>query len=399
MGNISIELILITLSAVVIVSYVFSMLSRLIKVPSVLLLLTAGIFLRVLSDKYSWGLAIPSYIVEILGVTGLIMIVLEAGLDLKLNRRKLPLIRNSFLAALVIFAVTLAAITGILMGVLEEPFRKCVVYAVPLSIMSSSIVIPSIHSFSRTKKEFLIYEASFSDIIGILVFNYFIDNEKLTGASVAFFSLNIFISILLSLGFSILLFLFLTRSKLNVKFFMVLALLVFLYVGGKLMHFPSLIIILIFGLLVNNWNMVQFPLLKRMFPQEKVAEATSLLHAITAESSFLIRTFFFLFFGFSINYMIIGEANVWEVGSLVVVTLITVRYLYLRFFLRESIFPEVIMIPRGLITILLFYKIPEAYKLESFNEGILFFVILVTAFIMMVGMMFYRDKGDDMIEA
>ncbi|MCE3283533.1 MAG: sodium:proton exchanger [Chitinophagaceae bacterium] len=399
MGGFSIEIMLIILSAVVIVSYLFSILSRITRMPSVLLLLSAGLVLRALSDANQWGITVPSFFVEMLGVTGLIMIVLEAGLDLKLSKGKLPLIRNSFMAALVIFAVTLAAITGVLMWILDEPFRKCVVYAVPLSIMSSSIVIPSIHGLGASKKEFLVYEASFSDIIGILVFNYFIGNEKLTGVSVAFFSLNILVSVLLSILFSLLLFLFLTRSRMNIKFFMVLALLVVLYVGGKLLHFPSLIIILMFGLLVSNWHLVKIPFLKKLVPVEKAAEATGLLHSITAETSFVIRTFFFLLFGFSIDISVIGEGDVIEVGSLIVVILIVVRYLYLRFFFRGSLFPEVIMIPRGLITILLFYKIPQAYKLETFNEGILFFVILVTALIMMVGMMFYREKADHIIES
>jgi hypothetical protein len=45
--------------------------------------------------------------------------------------------------------------------------------------------------------------------------------------------------------------------------------------------------------------------------------------------------------------------------------------------------------PRGLITILLFYSIPQAYKLSKFNEGILFFVILITSIIMMIGSVSY----------
>lgn len=45
--------------------------------------------------------------------------------------------------------------------------------------------------------------------------------------------------------------------------------------------------------------------------------------------------------------------------------------------------------PRGLITILLFYGIPETFKLSKFNEGILFFVILVTSLIMMIGSLAY----------
>jgi Kef-type K+ transport system membrane component KefB len=65
-------------------------------------------------------------------------------------------------------------ISTILYYWLDEPVIKCIVYAVPLSIMSSSIVIPSLHPLTRAKKEFLIYEASFSDILGIMIFNYFV---------------------------------------------------------------------------------------------------------------------------------------------------------------------------------------------------------------------------------
>lgn len=36
-------------------------------------------------------------------------------------------------------------------------------------------------------------------------------------------------------------------------------------------------------------------------------------------------------------------------------------------------FSEAFFIPRGLITIVLFYKIPEQFKLSTFNINILFF--------------------------
>jgi hypothetical protein len=45
--------------------------------------------------------------------------------------------------------------------------------------------------------------------------------------------------------------------------------------------------------------------------------------------------------------------------------------------------------PRGLITILLFYSIPQVHQLSKFKEGILFFIILVTSVIMMVGSVAY----------
>jgi NhaP-type Na+/H+ or K+/H+ antiporter len=174
----------------------------------------------------------------------------------------------------------------------------------------------------------------------------------------------------------------LAKTKLNIKFFLIFSLLVLIYSGGKLLHLPSLLIILVFGLLINNWDKVLVKKLQRFFPNNEVEQLRHLLHSITAESSFLIRTFFFVLFGFSISLNFLSEQEVIIVGSLLVLALFAVRLLYLRFFLRTNMFPESFFIPRGLITIVLFYKIPAAYRLDSFNDGIILFVILVTVIIM-----------------
>ncbi|HSN59626.1 MAG TPA: hypothetical protein VLR49_01735, partial [Ferruginibacter sp.] len=134
------------------------------------------------------------------------------------------------------------------------------------------------------------------------------------------------------------------------------------------------------------------------FPNKEVEKITKLLHSITAESSFLIRTFFFVLFGFSIDLKIVLQNEVMLVGSIIVAILLITRFLYLRFFLKEQVYPEVVFIPRGLITILLFYKIPEYLKLQHFNEGILFFVIMLTGLIMTLGMLFYKYRPDDLEE-
>jgi hypothetical protein len=55
--------------------------------------------------------------------------------------------------------------------------------------------------------------------------------------------------------------------------------------------------------------------------------------------------------------------------------------------------PELLLMPRGLITILLFYGIPQQFKLNTFNNGILFFVILITSVLMMLGIMTAEKKG------
>ena len=86
------------------------------------------------------------------------------------------------------------------------------------------------------------------------------------------------------------------------------------------------------------------------------------------------------------------------VGSSIVAALFIVRLLYLRFFLRTNLFPEAFFIPRGLITIVLFYKIPGNLKLSSFNDGILFYIILTTSIIMALGMVFYKKKPEQIVE-
>lgn len=396
--GISTELLLIILAGLIVLSYFFSIISNFIKVPSVLLLLFAGIGFKWLADANNYRLPIPESIIEGLGVIGLIMIVLEAGLDLKLEKSKIKMIRSSFFAALLILILSAALITSILYFWLHEDIVKCIVYALPLSIMSSSIVLPSIHVLSPQKKEFLVYEASFSDILGILFFNYFTAREILTIKSFGVFSLSILVSIILSLVLSYLLFLILAKTRMNIKFFLIFSLLILIYSGGKLLHLPSLLIILVFGLMINNWEKIPIKKIIHKFPASQVEPIRELLHSITAESSFLIRTFFFILFGYMIDFSFINNQDVILIGSLIVLGLFLVRFLYLKFFFHAKIFPEVFFIPRGLITIVLFYKIPANLKLVTFNDGILFFIILSTGIILSMGMIFYKKKNDEIIE-
>lgn len=96
MQDFSAYTILFIFCGLIILSYLFSVLNQITRIPSVLLLLGTGILLRYLADFAGFTFAIPTTLIEIIGTVGLIMIVLEAGLDLEVNRSKLPLIRNSF---------------------------------------------------------------------------------------------------------------------------------------------------------------------------------------------------------------------------------------------------------------------------------------------------------------
>jgi NhaP-type Na+/H+ or K+/H+ antiporter len=159
-----------------------------------------------------------------------------------------------------------------------------------------------------------------------------------------------------------------------------------------------LLTILTFGLMVNNWEKISLKKIRKFFSDNEVLNIRRSMHSITAESSFLVRTFFFVLFGFSIDLRFINNANVFLIGGLVVLALFLVRFLYLRFFFKTQLFPEVFLIPRGLVTIVLFYKIPANMKLSTFDDDILFFIILATGIIMSIGMILYKKGNEEVVE-
>ena len=188
----------------------------------------------------------------------------------------------------------------------------------------------------------------------------------------------------------------LVKNQINIKFFLAFAVLIVIYVGGKMLNLPSLLTILLFGLVVNNWELLPWHTLHRYFTNKDVDEVRSFLISITAESSFLIRTFFFIIFGYGINLNFLQNQQVWLVGSCIVGALLILRFIYLRVVHRYDLFPELFYIPRGLVTILLFYKIPTWQRIDQFDEGVLFFVILTTSLIMMLGAVLYRDDPKEL---
>lgn len=389
MEGISAYIYIIAACVLVISSYLFNLLSQKTNIPSVLMLILTGIAVREILVFNQASVVIPSNTVEVFGILGLIIIVLEAGLDVRISRKKIKLIRNAFFSAFIIFAVSAAGCSALLYYTLGEEYIKCLVYAIPLSVVSSAIVIPSVSHFEEHKKEFLVYETSFSDILGIMLFNYVIAGDLLKMGNIAKFFGSLALALVLSVIISVLIIYLLIQIKTKVRFFLVFAMLIFLYAGGKMLHLPALFTILIFGLIISNW---QLPLFKRMYHWisfKQVSEVGVLMHALTAETSFLIRTFFFFIFGLTIDVRLLADLDVILTGSLLVLMLFVIRLIYLRFFLHAHIFPELFFMPRGLITILLFYSIPAAYKLSKFNSGILFFVILTTSIIMMIGSISY----------
>jgi Kef-type K+ transport system membrane component KefB len=93
--------IIITFCVLLLISYFFDLTSSKTKIPSVILLLLLGWFVRQLSNFF--GIQLPDFspALPILGSIGLILIVLEGSLELELNKSKIGLIRKSFFGSLI----------------------------------------------------------------------------------------------------------------------------------------------------------------------------------------------------------------------------------------------------------------------------------------------------------
>ena len=385
--------VILALTLLIIFSYLFDIISYKLRIPSVLLLIGTGIGLHYLLEF--WGIPVPDLHlwVSILGLIGLLLIVLEAALDLKLSRDKLPVILKAFATALIILLVTSFAIAGMIYYLgLTHNFYIAFLNAIPLSVVSSAIVIPSVMNLDEDKKEFLIYESTFSDILGILLFDIVLAIPEAGKNVVTHVGVGMLITVLISLvtGY-VLIFLF-EQISTKVKFFLFLSILTALFIVGKILHLSSLILILIFGLMLENYHVFFRGFLRRWYKKEKIEEVKEQFKLITFETAFLVRTVFFVVFGLTIDISAMGHPVILIIGSLILLLTFLVRYINLKLFYQsESIFPEVFMAPRGLITVLLFFKIPEYYQIPGFKE-VISFVILGSAFLMMLGLLISGKK-------
>lgn len=386
--------ILIVLALLVVVSYVFNIISNKLKFPSVLLLLGTGVGLRYLGDSVGYSFIQATTLLQFFGIVGLILIVLEGVLDLKITKDKASLIGQSFLSAVVIFFTTAGVISLIFILLLDIPIRNAIIYAIPLGIISSAIAIPSVIDFTEEKKEFIIYESTFSDIIGILLFNFIVATAVVDWAAVGGFFSDIILSIIVSIVVSLILTYFIQSINAQVKFFLVFSLLIILFSVGKLLHLPSLILIMVFGLIINNTQ-----LLRRIpFGQvawQKAGLFSADLKLITAETAFLVRTFFFLIFGYTLNLALIVDEGVATIGLLIVASILIIRYIFLRFILKTNVISELFIAPRGLVTIILFYSIPLHLRLDAFSEGIVYFVIIASSLLMILGLLTSKNPIEE----
>jgi len=222
-------------SGLLILSYFYNILAKKTNIPSVLLLIITGLVIQYFIKDDPIGSYNFFPILELVGIVGLIMIVLEAALELELKREKLGLIFKSLGVAFITLAFTSVTIAYLITVLFDASLLQGLIYAIPIATMSSAIVIPSVTNLDEKKKEFMIYESTFSDIIGILFFYLLLGLKP--GDTFGSFALhgigNISLTLILSIALSLILVFLSQKIQSKVRLVILLSILFILYIVGK----------------------------------------------------------------------------------------------------------------------------------------------------------------------
>ena len=388
--------ILISATIIIILSYVFDVFSSKTKLPSVVLLLLLGVGIKWAAG--SLGVDVAGYeakinaVLPLLGTLGLIFIVLEGALELEVDGSKKWMLIKSFAAALIILLCSLTAIWAILCYGYHQDSYLALLNAAPLSVISSTIAIPSVATLKGYEKEFVTYESAFSDILGVTIFNFVLTNNVINGEAFVHLGSEMFLVFVISIVATISLGFLFERLKQHKKFVLMLSILIFFYGVAKYFHLPALVLIFIFGLFAGNNEFFVNNLLKQKFQMSVLQKEIHQFQSFVTEFAFVIRTFFFVIFGASIKFSgLVNPENLLP-ASLIFIAIYLLRFLYFKVTKDDKDNLLWYVAPRGLVSILLFFSIPEPQRLQIVGKDVLLLVILASVIILALGSMMNTQK-------
>lgn len=366
-------------SGMLLAAYLLDMAGRRFRLPSVVLLIATGLVMRQVLDHFGHKLDHVDAIVPILGTIGLILIVLEGALDLEVTKDRQRVIGMSALASFVGIVVCTSAFTALFVLLLGLHYSVALIAAIPFAVISSAVAIPSAAGLPAAPREFVIYESSFSDIFGVLLFY----SALMSKGDLAAFAMDFvgggLASVVVALVASIALYVLINKAEGHVRFLPLLAGLVCLYAIGKELHLSPLIFVLVAGLVIANPHLLDFiPALKRVHSPDYDATALEFKKHV-AELTFAAKAFFFLLLGYWTDVEHLLHPRAWAIAAVLVGFIYVSRRGLLRMMRIEDAAALTWLAPRGLVTVLLFLSAAEGGTLEHFPFGALMLTVLATS--------------------
>jgi Kef-type K+ transport system membrane component KefB len=370
---------LLILAGLFILAYLLEVLGRRFRIPAVVLLIATGMAAREVLDRAGLELRFVEPLLPLVGTIGLILIVLEGALDLELRRERALLIARSSSAALAGFVVTLAAFAWLFGGLLGYDWPVAALAAMPFAVISSAVAIPGAAGLPDDEREFVVYESSLSDIIGVLVFYAWLaaggSVDRFLADLVGGGALSLAAAVAAALG----IFFLINRIEGHVRFVPLLAGLLLLYAAGKMLHLSPLILILVCGLLLNNPHLLEWNARLRAMHRPRYDSTLSEFKGLVAELTFAVKSVFFIMLGYWTDVREMTDWRAWAIALTMIGVVYSSRLGILRLLRVRDPRRLVWLAPRGLITVLLFLAASETGQLQDFPFGAVMIVVLATA--------------------
>ncbi len=360
------------------------------KVPDILVLLGIGILLGPV-----FGLVDPgslTHFAEYFGSFALMIILFEGGMDMDMHKL-LREFGSATLLVLLSFALSVVAIAGFLIIVMQwEPVRALLLGTI-MGCTSAAIVIPVVGRMNLKEeiKTMLSMESAFSDVLAIVATVSLIEFIKLRhiGMQAPFHAVASSFSIAIMggvvSGFLWLKVLDIFRER-KYSYMTTLAVMLIVYGSVNFLGGSGPIALLIFGIILgNSRDFVKFLKLRSCALMD---DTIKFLHG---EITFFVRTFFFVYMGMMISSDVL-RLQALIISGAIVLGILLMRYLSVS--VTSAVFLEkrhdklimLAMLPRGLASAVL-ATLPVSANIRDSEDFInyTFVVIVLTNIIMTAG--------------
>jgi NhaP-type Na+/H+ or K+/H+ antiporter len=348
-----IALIIAVVGGLIFLAHLFLHIFNRTRVPDVLLLIVVGIILGPASNLVpieSFGLVGP-----ILVTVTLVVILFEGGIALKLSALK------SALSKAVKLAVTSFFLTMIVVGVTAhlllslEWIPSLIIGSIAAST-SEAIIIPLINQLKTSEKmhALLSVESSVNDVLSVAVTLALIGAYQLGDINVGMITGDLIASFLVAIVFgfggAFLWSLMLRRiHTMKNAMFTTVAIVFALFGLVETLGFSGAIAALAFGITIGNIESIKLPKLGKPLAGKPVGLSKT-EKAFFTEASFLLKTFFFIYLGISLQF---SSTGIILIGVLITFIAFALRIPAVRIAVGRSVSTKeaalmAVMIPKGL---------------------------------------------------
>ncbi|MCE2990660.1 MAG: cation:proton antiporter [Nitrosomonadaceae bacterium] len=352
-------------------------------IPDVLMLMLCGILIGPVM-----GWATPAQFGQagsVLATMALVVILFEGGVDLDLHSLK-PALSATLKLTLSTFIATVAIVTGVGMFMAGLDWMPALMLGMILGGTSSAVVIPLVQGLNVQGKArtVLILESAITDVLCIVGLFVLLDAAKHGGISAGSTVLSLAETMTIAFAIGAMaafgwLFLLRAARRLPHGSFASAAMCFIVYGSTELLGFSGAIAALCFGLTLANGR--RFAAATGLIRAGRLAAFSSREQGFLQELIFVLKTFFFVFLGISMQ---LNDMRLFVVGAVIVVAVYAVRHVLALFTTdRDTPHPHVsltaIMVPKGLAAaVLAGQPLQQGISGGEVIQGIAYVVVLLS---------------------